>query len=768
MKNLEKTRGYHPRVVVQFNDYVEIPHIDGVEKHIKESFYTCEKIDLSTLSFKRVFNALETEKIKGLIKRAEAMDEKYKGGNIFSFFSVDCPPGVDPEKLASYLNELSIVKKAYFDPPGSEPIVSPNTNPRFSNQGYLDPAPDGIDVEGVWPQAGGIGITGADGEGISVIDLERGWTFDHEDLIGQGMSLLHGNIRDGSRAHGTSVMGQICAVDNGLGCIGITSAVASANAVSYWGSSRPNAILAAIDNLEFGDVLLLEAQLSISGWSMMPIEVLDAEYEAIRLASALGIIVVEAAGNGGNDLDTYTDAGGNAIFNRTAAGFRDSGAIMVGAASSTSPHVRLGFSNFGSRIDCYAWGQNVNTTSSNSSGSTNLYTSTFNGTSSASPIITGAAISVQGMAEQNMGYRFSPGQMRAILSNPATGTNSNNPGVDRIGVMPDLQAIVDTDVFNIVPDIYMRDNIADIGDPHTGSISASPDIIVRPDPVANPAAAFGVGSGTENDTSLGREVEAGQDNYVYVRLKNRGGVEATNVNVTIYWSPASTLVTPNLWTEIGTINVPSVPAGNILTVSDPLIWSAADIPATGHYCFVGVVNHAQDPAPLLANLNQWDNFRAFIRNNNNVTWRNFNVVDLNPADPFVALSFIVPGAFDKARKFLVEIDGKLPIGSRVMLEVPKSWARTPNMMRRDVELTKGIKKLNRHVLIPLNPFGVNRLPNLRIPAKTQTKVKMYVHIPKKYRQNHYEIFARQLEDKLELGRVTWRIGPKTEPKKPCK
>ena len=69
---------------------------------------------------------------------------------------------------------------------------------------------------------------------------------------------------------------------------------------------------------------------------------------------------------------------------RSSTDFRNSGAIMVGARSSVAPHTRLGFSNNGSRIDCYAWGESVDTTSTNSEGTDNtLYTSGFNGTSSA-------------------------------------------------------------------------------------------------------------------------------------------------------------------------------------------------------------------------------------------------------------------------------------------------------------------------------------------------------------------------------------------------
>ena len=128
---------------------------------------------------------------------------------------------------------------------------------------------------------------------------------------------------------------------------------------------------------------------------------------------------------------------------------------MVGAGSSVAPHARLGFSCHGSRIDCYGWGENVDTLSTDGAGTaTNLYTSGFNGTSSASPIVTGAALAVQGLAETGLGSRFAPGQLRAILSDPATGTASADPAVDRIGVMPNLRAIIDT-VLNLASDVYI-------------------------------------------------------------------------------------------------------------------------------------------------------------------------------------------------------------------------------------------------------------------------------------------------------------------------
>lgn len=98
---------------------------------------------------------------------------------------------------------------------------------------------------------------------------------------------------------------------------------------------------------------------------------------------------------------------------------------MVGAGSSSFPHERMWFSNYGSRIDVYGWGENVDTTTAEQSRSAvNLYTSSFSGTSSASPIIAGAATLVQSIAKENLGRPYRPSELRAILSNENTGTKS--------------------------------------------------------------------------------------------------------------------------------------------------------------------------------------------------------------------------------------------------------------------------------------------------------------------------------------------------------
>jgi hypothetical protein len=135
---------------------------------------------------------------------------------------------------------------------------------------------------------------------------------------------------------------------------------------------------------------------------------------------------------------------GHQILNRTSADFRDSGAIMIGAASAAAPHTRLGFSNFGSRIDCYGWGQQIDTCGDGWTGtSTTAYTSSFGGTSGASPIVTGAALVLQSWRVSLGESPYGPATLRGLLTNPDVNTSSADPAADRIGVMPNLRAIVE-------------------------------------------------------------------------------------------------------------------------------------------------------------------------------------------------------------------------------------------------------------------------------------------------------------------------------------
>jgi hypothetical protein len=346
--------------------------------------------------------------------------------------------------------------------------------------------------------------------------------------------------------------------------------------------------------------------------------------------------------------------------------------------------------------------------------------------------------------------------MRTLLSNPATGT-AQGPGVaGNIGVMPNLQSIIQT-TLGLVPDIYLRDAVGDTGViPSAGAISVSPDVIVTTAAVADPTASFGEGSGTENMDTLGSQVEAGQDNFIYVRMRNRGNSGANGATARVYWSEVATLITPAMWNLIGSSAPVNAPQGDTLVVTDPITWSAADIPATGHYCFIATASHIQDMEPPVPGPMDWAGFEGYIRNNNNVAWRNFNVVDVLPdpsADP-VEVQFMIVGAPDRARVFDLEIMQRVPEGMRVWLELPVALF-APLRRAGFVEAKFDKKQQRVRVLLPsLRSLSIRKV---RLGPTDKHQCKFVFHGAKGLKNGLHTVAIRQIHRREEVGRVTWGI-----------
>ncbi|MGE6593163.1 S8 family peptidase [Bacillus mycoides] len=440
------------QLILKFKNEANLPYQDGIEKFIKEEKQDPELIGIlaeyQNVTINRLFSSLNPKEIKNLGK--EIKDSDHISSNLLNYYIVETQGDIDVQALLVQFEKSSLVETAYLQEEEAPPeerlsnlSVNPYDEPRLTRQGYLEPAPLGINAPYAWS------IKGGDGKGTTFVDMEYGWLFSHEDLVNQKIELMSGQNKSEHHDHGTSVLGIVSAEDNKIGGIGIAPK-AKVKVVSQIRDNgmynTADAILSAVNNMQAGDILLLEAQATYEGYgdkNYLPVEVKPDIFDAIRLGTNKGIIIIEAGANGGNDLDQFRDRNGKQVLNRNSPDFKDSGAIMVGAASARVPHKRSYFSNYGSRVDVYGWGNAVDTTDAKPREfMTNLYTSSFSGTSSASPIIAGAAASIQGITKTNLGKVYTPSQLRDILSDPSTGTKSNDPAFDKIGVLPDLKAIV--------------------------------------------------------------------------------------------------------------------------------------------------------------------------------------------------------------------------------------------------------------------------------------------------------------------------------------
>lgn len=368
----------------------------------------------------------------------------------------------DVAALVAALNALPLVEIAYAEPPGTDPQAdAPPTTPDFEfQQGYLDPAPGGIDARYGWTVPGGTGT------GVRIVDVEQGLTPDHEDL--PPLFAQIGSLNPGSSDHGTAVMGVLVAADNGYGVTGIAHG-AEAGFVSHFGDPTfAQAILIATLLVDDGDVIVIEIQAGgpangqacLPGCNVctgtatsppqdnsVPIEFFQANFDAVQTATANGLVVVAAAGNGGGDLD---DPVYNSLFDRTV---RDSGAILVGAGDPVT-HAPSCFTNYGDRIDLQGWGGGVTTLGygtlfdgigppdgPNGTGfPQQRYVAGFSGTSSATPVVAGAAAAVQGAVIAAGGDPLTSQQMRDVLRAGATPQAAD---ARDIGPLPNLRGAID-------------------------------------------------------------------------------------------------------------------------------------------------------------------------------------------------------------------------------------------------------------------------------------------------------------------------------------
>jgi hypothetical protein len=326
-------------------------------------------------------------------------------------------------------------------PPTDIPPTTPNGEP---DQGYLYAAPEGMEATYAWTKAGGRG------SGIHVVDIEYSWRSTHEDLESTvGASACYPANSGDFIEHGTAAMGLLVAGSNGYGVTGLAN-LASPAFVSDAPAGMSYSVARAIDCatmlLAPGDVMLLEAQTYGPTGAYVPVEWDAAEYDAITIATAAGIVVVEPAGNGGENLDAAAYLG---RFDRSV---RDSGAVIVGAGAppdyGTQPdRSRLALSSYGSRVDVQGWGDDVVTTgygdAFDGDGDPNqYYTAVFSGTSSASAMVAGAVASLRGAQRACHATPMLPAYVRSLLA--STGSPQvAGPFAGNIGTRPNLRAAID-------------------------------------------------------------------------------------------------------------------------------------------------------------------------------------------------------------------------------------------------------------------------------------------------------------------------------------
>jgi hypothetical protein len=389
-----------------------------------------------------------------------------------NYFILDVPEGVNAEDWIDQLNTLPEVEIAHAMPLAM-PLPTPDDY--SSLQGYLGSPPGGIGAQTAWgwPAGNGSGCWGT-----IICDFEYSWNLNHYD-IGASFNEL---IPPGYTAsdpysddnHGTAVLGELISYNNSWGTIGASYGSTAWAASTYLNSSwllgvSLSHVLTQVYWRE-GPIFLIEQQMAGPNYTgvppgtqngLIPVEWWQSWYDVIVTCIGNGVTVVEAAGNGQEDLDAPIYATGNG-GHWPFLPQNNSGAIIVGAGAvpggSDVDRSRLWFSNWGSRVDLQGWGEYVVTTGYGDHYSTDgkdyWYTNSFGGTSSASPIIAAAASILQSLHKYNTGcgyngdgYGMDPLLLRDVLKRTGNPQQAGTyPISQNIGPRPDLIAAVVVDI----------------------------------------------------------------------------------------------------------------------------------------------------------------------------------------------------------------------------------------------------------------------------------------------------------------------------------
>jgi len=430
-------------------DRITIKFIEGSEIYLNQgSFNSRIGLDLSDInlildqygakSLCRLFNQerrlLDRLKMSGEAKSGKEL------ANLNLYYTVVLDSFDQSVELVNALLKSPYVETAYpkyriclpFD-------IEPETPLYTDDQIYLYDAPEGLDAPAAWEIEGGMG------EGVKIIDIEFGWTFEHEDFK---EPFYERNQRIHHVDHGDAVIGILIGQHNDYGIDGFCPNVeiggismATANVVAEIAPF----IIEASEQLDEGDIIVLEIQ----SHALEPMEVVQDIFDVIETAAANGIIVVEAGCNGNHNLDSDRFEG---RFNPEN---RHSGAILVGAGNPPigewgPDRSRASFSNYGVRVDLQGWGWGIVTAGYGDLFFPNRdqrqwYCSNFGGTSGATPMIAGAAACIQGIYKERYQNEdvLSAVEIRDMLFETGSPQQDGPHGMGNIGPRPNLRAAIE-------------------------------------------------------------------------------------------------------------------------------------------------------------------------------------------------------------------------------------------------------------------------------------------------------------------------------------
>ena len=307
------------------------------------------------------------------------------------------------------------------------------TDPLYASQWHFDLIGD---IETIWNDYSGVGVQ------VGIYD--DGTDYNHQDLNDNYDPSLQvtdnfGAVVDPfpvafvpgdfsvSDSHGTAVAGLIAAENNGIGGVGVAwgSSITTVNifgAGVYGNVNGPTA--------DFLDVASQATNFDISqnSWGASPRQTADSSLAGTGFAAQLEAVYAHDAATGRGGLGTIiTQAAGNDGLDANRDGINASRFTITVGATEIDGTV-ASYSNFGASILVAAPAAAVTTDLSGAAGNNATdYLDTFNGTSAATPVVSGV-VALMLEANPDLGWRdvqtilaLSASHTGSAMGGPATG-----------------------------------------------------------------------------------------------------------------------------------------------------------------------------------------------------------------------------------------------------------------------------------------------------------------------------------------------------------
>jgi hypothetical protein len=357
--------------------------------------------------------------------------------DLCNYFRVRTGGAEQSAALIDELSEHAIVEVAYPEPSRDALVmidndIAPPTANFEALQDYRDPGPQALGYQSI------ANVVGAQSPDQTIGHLEGSWHLGHEDVCQMvAVNIVStpppGSGWDSWRNHGDAVVGILCGDRNGYGIRGMNNQASLI--LGSLESGAADMISQCTAAATAGDVFVSSfAWLTDQGFHA-PVDWPQAEFDAVNTAAMLGITYCFGAGN------TNADLADTAIYGtRYTTGSAESGGIIVGARNSTNAD-RIGFSNYGSRVDVSAWGENITTVGyGDLFGPDQLqrYTATFGGTSGAGPLVAACAATISGVVREQDDTILTPSELQTLFR--TIGTPQGAGG--NVGLQPDLVQIL--------------------------------------------------------------------------------------------------------------------------------------------------------------------------------------------------------------------------------------------------------------------------------------------------------------------------------------